>query len=120
MTPIISVNGVSLPTQRANNPSDMEYMSFGTQQRMLDGTMRAQLFATKWRMRLFWHGLSQAERDTLFGIWASYQTTSATWVMADGKTLTAITGVATWNESHWYQPHSQVWYYDVNFAIEQA
>lgn len=116
----IDVGGTLLPKTRYENPVEMSYLTFGVQQRMADTTLRSQYLGAKWQMRIFWHGLLQAERDTLFTVYVDGLLTPKVWTMNDGKVLTALTTLGSWRESFWMQPRTNILFFDVEFTIEHV
>lgn len=120
MTLTHTLGGSPLPLPRADDPFGMEYIPFGAAERKLNCNYHMQLLGARWRVRESWEGLTKVERDSLFGLYAAYLAAPAAYVMPDGLTLTVYTGLNTWSESHYYQPHTGVVYYNVSFQLEQA
>lgn len=115
-----TVGGTAMPLPREDQPYDSEYLGFGTQFRAADATLKTQHIGNRWRRRIFWHGLSAAERLSLAGAFASLVTTATTVVFPDGTTITAQATLGSWSEGVWFQPGSDRPYYNVTFTIEEV
>jgi hypothetical protein len=116
----LKLDGTDLPLPRADTPIDMEYIPFGGSLRMNDGTLRVQMTGAKLRQRIYWHGLSKAERDQLFSAYSGNLITAKTWTMPDGLAFSGMTGLGTWSENYFCQPHSGIFYYTVNFIVQEV
>jgi hypothetical protein len=96
----------------------LEYIPFGGQRRMLDGTMRVDIRGYKHRWTLRWEGLTQTERNALFASYGTHTYTQATVVMPDGQTATVLAGTNSWREEAFYDFNDDP-YYDVTFNLDQ-
>lgn len=120
MTLTLTVAGTPLPLPRAENPLDVEYAPFGITQRTANATLRTQYITHKWKVRVYWIGLTQAEKNSLLSVYTTYTMASAAWVFPTGLTFTGRIPMSTWAESMWFQPGTDTPYYDVNFSIEEV
>ena len=121
MSPVVSAGGTPLPQPRADNPFEMEYLPIGAEQRMADGTLRVQVTALKWQARVFWHGLSAAERSTVLTAYGNSLLTPTAWVFGDGTTLTCMAGIGSWAEGErFYAPHLGQWLYSPSFLLKEV
>jgi hypothetical protein len=115
-----SLGTANLPMPKADDPFGMEYMPFGVALRTANATYRVQLTGAKWRVRVNFEGLTKAERDTTFAAFQSALATAQTYVMPEGTSISVMTGLNSWQESHAYDPHDGVWYYNCSFTVEQV
>lgn len=116
----MSIGGTNVPFPREKEPFGMEYIPFGASRRMADASYRVQLTGAKWRTVVYWEGLTQAERNTLFGAYTAALTTSSAVVFPDGGTYNMMSGLSSWNEDKWYSFGDSGWYYDISFALEEV
>jgi hypothetical protein len=120
MTLSMWINDTSVALPKAQEPFKMEYLPLGSGSRMASGVLRTQLTAMRWRIGISWDGLTQDERDTLFGTYLAGLTTPIQYVHPNGQlTLTVQTGVGSWSESQFYSSSGEV-LYTIGFSVEQV
>jgi hypothetical protein len=105
---------------KADDPFGMEYIPFGAALRTANASYRVQLTGAKWRVRVNFEGLTRAERDTTFAAYTSALATAQTYTMPDGTSMSIMTGLNSWSESHAYDRWREVWYYNCSFTVEQV
>ena len=120
MTLQLRKGSTALPLPKYDNPYDSEYLGFGVQFRTADATYRTQHIGHKWRLRIYWHGLSSAERQTLLNAFAAWLTQEDTLTLPDGQAVLMQAALGSWTERVWYQPGSNLPYYEVSFQVEQV
>lgn len=62
----------------------------GSQQRMLDGTLRTQLLAQKAAITLKWSGLTAVQKAAIVAAYAANKTTATALQVSDGRTWNVI------------------------------
>ena len=117
---VMAIDSVYLPMPRAQDPFRMEYLPMGAERRMANGRLRVQLVASRWQVGVFWEGLTQAERDLLWTTWGGYIATAGLVYLPNGLSFTGMTALGSWQEAHWYDPHSGAVRYNVSFIIKQV
>lgn len=120
MSLTFTAGSTPLPLPRNNEPYKMEYIPFGVANRALSGALRVQYISARWKIDIFWEGLSKTERDSLFAVYNTYLSASGTWLFPDGKTFTGMVAMGSWSESQWHQADSGNIYYDVSFTVEEV
>jgi hypothetical protein len=120
MTLTHSIGNTNLPLPRGDNPFEMEYMPFGAAARTISGAYRVQLTGAAWKIRLNFEGLTKAERDSLFSVYASHLAVADTYTMPDGLSFSVMSSLNSWVESQFYAPYSGTVYYDAAFTVEQV
>lgn len=90
----------------------------GSNQRMLDGTLRAEIIAKKARITLKWDGLTAAERTTLLGVYNTYGATASTLVLPDSQSFSVL-AVDGWRESPWWS-RGGTEYYNVTITFDEV
>lgn len=120
MTLELKIGGNTMPQMQHETPYDMEYLGFGIQFRTLDAALKTQLFGRKWRARIYWNGLSLAERAVVLNAFVSLLSTPNTVEFPDSQTVTVQSILGSWSESIWYSPWTRVGYYNVSFQIEES
>lgn len=116
----LAFDSIYLPMPRAAEPFRMEYMPFGSERRMANATLRVQYVGSRWRVVIFWEGLTKTERDLCWTTWGGYIATAALVYLPDGLSFTGMTALGSWAEAHWYDPHDGSVRYNVSFAVEQV
>lgn len=121
MTLELKLDGTNLPLPRSDQPYDSEYLGFGTQFRTWDATLKTQRTGNKWRLRIYWAGLSLAEKDSLMTTFSNLLATAGTLTLPDGANIQVQGILGSWNERVWFQPRPPYnGYYDVSFQVEQV
>jgi len=115
-----TLDGNPLPMPRADNPFDMEYMPLGSQRRAASGKLRVDHVASRWRVQVFWEGLTQAERDQLWNYFGTYIATVGTLVLPTGLSIEVMVGLNSWSENQLYDPWTGEVLYDVSFEFQQV
>lgn len=120
MTLELKIGGKTMPQPQHESPYDMEYLGFGIQFRALDATMKTQLLGRKWRSRIYWNGLSLAERATVLSAFVALLSAPSTIEFPDGQALTVQSILGSFSENIWYSPWTRTGFYNVSFQIEEA
>lgn len=120
MTQTLVLQSGYMPLPRAEDGIQQEYLGFGVQFRTANGAMRAQQLGTRWRIKLAWDGLTQAERDLLLADYVAHLATTGTLVLPDGLACTYFTAFNTWQESLTYDTFTDTLVYAVGFTVEEA
>jgi hypothetical protein len=103
----------------ARDGIEMDYIPFGGQKRMLDGTLRADLRGCKFRWTLRWEGLTQAERTALLQSYATHTYTQATVTLPNGDAWSVLVGTNSWRETQFFDTVDTP-YYNVTFNLDQV
>lgn len=92
--------GSSLPLP-AEDGIDINDQFIGHFRRLLDGTMVAQRLAEKATIDLRWHGLTEAEHDSLRTIYDTKYLTSSALVMPNGDSY-SVYAINGWRSAPWH------------------
>ena len=109
-----------LPLPAQENGIQMEYFPIGVSGRTANGSYRVQHIISKWRSRVVWQGLTEAERSVVWGFYGGYIATATTVVFPNGLTIVGFVDMGSWVEAHWYDPHQDRVLYNVSFVITEA
>lgn len=114
------MNYIYIPFPRERDPFTMDYIPFGASRRMADTTYRVQHVGGKWRVQVFWEGLTQDERGALWDQYGGAIATPVAVQFPNGEMYTMMTGLGTWSENQFYSIGDNAWYYNISFVIEEV
>jgi len=109
-----------MPLPAQDDGIQMEYFPIGVSGRTANGTYRVQHIASKWRVRVVWRGLTEAERTTVSTAYGGYIATVTTVVFPNGLSISGFVDLASWAEAQWFDPHQNRVLYNVSFTIVEA
>ncbi len=96
----------------------VEQIPIGNARRMLDGTLRVDVAATKARITVRWGGLTPAQRNTLRMLFDAK--TVGQLVLPDGQTFTQAAATQNgWQERQQYDVWGDV-FYEVTLTFEEV
>ena len=115
-----TIDSDPMPLPAQDDGIQMEYFPIGISGRTANGTYRVQHIASKWRVRVVWKGLSEAERTIVWTAYGGYIAFPVDVVFPNGLAVTGFVDLASWAEAQWFDPHQNRVLYNVSFTIVEA
>ncbi len=118
MTLSMTWGATTLPNPDEENGVTIEAAIIGSNQRMLSGTLRAEIIAEKARIVGKWEGLNATERNTLRGAYDAYNDTATTLTLPNSATYSVI-AVSGWREIPWWN-RAETPFYNVTITFDEV